>query len=113
MKSGKPRKTGRKEGKAMYARLTKLDFKPDRIEEGIELFRNSVVPAAKSQKGLVAIYLLTDIPKGKAAALTFWRTEQDCVANERNLYYQEQLAKFLDFYQSMPIREGYEVTIKA
>jgi hypothetical protein len=38
------------------------------------------------------------------------------VANERNLYYQEQLVKFMDFYQDItkfpPVREGYEVNVK-
>jgi heme-degrading monooxygenase HmoA len=96
----------------MYVRLTKLDIKPDKIEEATELYRKSVVPAAKSQKGFVSIYLLQDKPTGKGFALTFWKSEQDCLANERNLYYQEQLAKFIPFYQSQPIREGYEVVVK-
>jgi heme-degrading monooxygenase HmoA len=102
-----------KEGKAMYARLTKLDVKPDRIEDAIELYRKSVVPAAKSQKGFIAIYLLTDRPTGNGYSISFWKTEQDALANERNRFYQEQLVKFIDFYQSQPIREGgYEVTVK-
>ncbi len=97
----------------MYARLTKFDIKLDKVEEGIELYRKSVVPAAKSQKGFIAVYLLTDRPTGKGFALTFWKTEKDALANEHNRYYQEQLAKFLDFFQTMPIREGFEVTVKA
>jgi hypothetical protein len=46
-------------------------------------------------------------------AITFWKSEKDALANEHNRYYQEQLAKFLDFYQTPPFREGYEVTVKA
>lgn len=97
----------------MYARVTEINIKPERIEEGIELYRTSVVPAAKSQKGFVGVYLLTNRPTGQGLAITFWKTEKDCLANEHNRYYQEQLAKFLDFYSSPPIREGYEVTVKA
>jgi len=113
VRSGKPLKIGRKEGNAMYARLTKFDIKPEMVEEGIELYRKSVVPAAKAQKGFVAVYLLTDRPTGKGFALTFWKTEKDCLANEHNLYYQEQLVKFIPFFQTQPIREGYEVTVEA
>jgi heme-degrading monooxygenase HmoA len=102
-----------KEGEAMYARLTEFNIKPEKVEEGIELYRKSVVPAAKAQKGFAAVYLLTDRPTGKGMAITFWRTERDCLANEHNRYYQEQLAKFLDFFSSPPIRYGYEVTVKA
>jgi heme-degrading monooxygenase HmoA len=97
----------------MYARLTRLDIKLDKVDEAIELYRKSVVPAAKSQKGFVATYLLSDRSTGKGFALTFWKTEQDALANERNRYYQEQLVKFLDFYQSPPVRENYEVVVKA
>ena len=97
----------------MYARVTELNMKPDKVEEAIEIYRKSVVPAAKSQKGFVGLYLLSDRPTGNGMAITFWKTEKDALANEHNLYYQEQLAKFLDFYQSPPIREGYEVTVKA
>lgn len=97
----------------MYARLTQLNIKPDKVEEAIELYKKSVVPAAKAQKGFMAMYLLTDRPTGKGYSISFWKTEKDCLANEHNLFYQEQLAKFLDFYQSMPMREGFEVTVKA
>ena len=97
----------------MYARITEFNIKKEKVEEGIELYRNSVVPAARSQKGFVGLYLLTDRPTGKGKAITFWRTEKDCLANEHNRYYQEQLAKFLDFFATPPIREGYEVTVKA
>jgi len=97
----------------MYARITVLNMKPEKVEEAIEIYRKSVVPAAKSQKGFVELYLLSDIPTGKGMAITFWKSEKDALANEHNRYYQEQLAKFLDFYQTPPFREGYEVTVKA
>jgi len=97
----------------MYARVTHLPIKLERVEEAIELYRKSVVPAAKAQKGFVSLYLLTDRSTGNGMAISFWKTEKDCLANEHNRYYQEQLAKFLDFFSSPPIRDGYEVTVKA
>lgn len=97
----------------MYARVTEMNIKLERVEEGIELYKKSVVPAAKLQQGFVATYLLTDRPSGKGMAITFWKTEKDCLANEYNRYYQEQLAKFIDFFSSPPIRDGYEVTVNA
>jgi len=91
----------------MYARVTEMNIKLERVEEGIELYKKSVVPAAKLQQWFVATYLLTDRPSGKGMAITFWKTEKDCLANEYNRYYQEQLAKFIDFFSSPPIRDGY------
>src|SRR4030042_6224253 len=97
----------------MYARLTEMNVKPDKIDEAIEIYRESVVPAAKSQKGFIAAYLLTDRPTGKGISITIWKTEGDALANERNRYYQEQLVKFIEFFQSPPIREGYEISARA
>ena len=96
----------------MFARLTFMNIKPERIEEGISIYKKSVVPAAKSQKGFVAAYLLADRETGKILSITFWKSEQDALENERNRYYQEQIVKFLDMLQSGPIREGYQVAVE-
>jgi heme-degrading monooxygenase HmoA len=95
----------------MFARITVMHVYLDRIDEAIELYRKSVIPEAKKQKGFRAACLLLDRSTGKGNAITFWKSEQDAIANEKNLYYQEQLVKFLVFFSAPPIREGYEVQI--
>jgi hypothetical protein len=98
----------------MYARLTIFQIKEDRIDEGIKIYEASVVPEAKKQKGYQGAYLLMDQSTGNGISLTLWATEEDARANEENLYYQEQLVKFLNlfkFQNSPPIREGYEVIV--
>jgi heme-degrading monooxygenase HmoA len=97
----------------MYARLTTLNVRLEKIEEAIKIYKTSVVPAAKSQRGFIAAYLLTDRKAGHGISMTIWKTEEDALANEHNLYYQEQLVKFLEVLQAPPIREGYEISVKA
>jgi heme-degrading monooxygenase HmoA len=100
----------------MYARLTIFQIKEDRIDEGIKIYEASVVPEAKKQKGYQGAYLLVDRSTGNGISLTLWATEEDARANEENLYYQEQLVKFLNLFKfssSPPIREGYEVIVQA
>lgn len=97
----------------MFARLTILSFRTDKYEEGIRLFETSVVPAARAQEGFRAIYLLADREAGRCVALTLWDDEAAAVANEQNRYYQEQLVKFLPFFASPPIREGYDVVVES
>ncbi len=98
----------------MYARLTIFRFKIDRIDEGIKLYQESVIPAAKTQKGFSHAYLLSDRNTGDGISMTFWETQADALANEENRYYQEQLVKFFlpGFFESTPIREGYEVVLQ-
>ena len=80
----------------MYARLTIMQIKLDRIDEAIRLYKKSVVPAAKKQKGYMGASLLSDRASGKGLSITYWRNEKLALANEENLYYQEQLVKFLE-----------------
>ncbi|MCX6562480.1 MAG: hypothetical protein NTU60_02615 [Candidatus Aminicenantes bacterium] len=95
----------------MFARMTILQVKPERIDDGIKIYRTSVVPEAKKQKGFRGACLLADRASGKSISVTFWRNEKDAVANEESLYYQEQLVKFLSLLAGPMIREGYEVSV--
>ena len=97
----------------MFARLTIVQVKIDKMDETIKLFNDSVIPAAKSQKGFRGGYLLTDSKTGKGISMVFWDSEEDAVANEQSGYYQEQVGKFKDVFTAPPVREGYEVSIQA
>jgi len=98
----------------MFARLTIVQVKPDKIDETIKIYEESVVPAAKLQKGYRGVYLLTNPKKpGKGYSITLWDTEEDAIANEQSGYYQKQLAKFKDFFTAPPVQEGYEVSVQA
>ncbi len=95
----------------MFARLTISRISPDRIDEFIKLYKESALPAAREQKGYRGANLMVDHKTGNGVALSLWESEEDAVANEKNLYYQEQVVKFRTFYKKPPIREGYEVVI--
>ena len=96
----------------MYARITKIQIDVHKINEASDLFKKSVVPAFKAQKGYRGIFFMADQKKGECLCLSLWDTEEDLVANEKSLSYQEQLIKFLDLFTGDPIREGYEVVFQ-
>ena len=96
----------------MYARITKFRIKIEKIETGIRLYNESVVPSAKAQKGFCRLSLLVNRETGEGTSITFWDNEKDARENEENRYYQNQLIKFLNFLEEPTyIREGYDVTI--
>jgi len=101
------------QGGTMFVRMTTLTFRVDRADEGIRIFDESVVPAARAQKGFRGAYLLADRQAGRCVALTFWDDEAAAKANEENLYYQEQLVKFMPLFTSPPVREGYDVVVES
>jgi len=96
----------------MFARLTIVQMKEDKVGEAINIYKDNVVPAAKSQKGYKGAYLLTDRDTGKGMSITIWDTEEDAAANEQSGHYQEQVGKFKDIFGAPPVREGYEVSVK-
>ena len=101
-----------KDGTPAFARVTITQSKVENFDEMVKLYSESVVPAAKSQKGYLGILLLTNRETGKSISVAIWENEEDAIANEKSGYYQEQVAKFKDFFTAPPVREGYEVSVK-
>ncbi|MBN2199362.1 MAG: antibiotic biosynthesis monooxygenase [Candidatus Aminicenantes bacterium] len=95
----------------MYARVTNIHIKTDKVQEAISLYENSVLPAAESQAGFQGALLLTDAPTGHGLTITFWNSKNEALANEQNLYYQNQLVKFMPYFTDPPTREGFEVSL--
>jgi heme-degrading monooxygenase HmoA len=98
--------------KPAFARVTITQSKMESLDEMVKLYSESVVPAAKSQKGYLGILLLTNRETGKSISITIWESEEDAIANEKSGYYQEQVDKFKDYFTAPPVREGYEVSVK-
>jgi len=97
----------------MYARVTMLSAKKGKAAEAVRIYETSILPSAKAQKGYRGSYVLVDWEGDKGIAVTFWESEKDALANEENLYYQEQLVKLMNLFAGPPIREGYDVAVEA
>ncbi len=97
----------------MYARVTIVKIQPGKTDEATRIYRDSVVPAAKQQKGFKGIYMLTDRKTGKGISIALWQTEADMTASESSGYFQQQLAKFKDLFVAPPVSEHYEVSVQA
>ena len=97
----------------MDARVTTVQMKPGNTQEAIKIYRESVVPAAKAQKGFKGVLLLTDSNTGKGISITLWEKEADMKAGETSGYYQEQIGKFAKVFGAPPVREVYQVSVQA
>ncbi len=97
----------------MFARFTIVQVDADKVDEVIKLYEDSVVPAAKSQKGYRGAYLFTDRKTGKGYSISLWDSEEDALANEQSGYYKGQVGKFAEHFTAPPVQEGYEVSVQA
>ena len=98
----------------MVARATMAEIDPVRmgIDEAVELFRESVIPALQDQPGYQGVYVLVS-PDGQTLVLTFWETEEDAdagLAGSRS-FYTQQVEKFMTLYRASPGRETYRVVV--
>lgn len=97
----------------MFARIMSVQVAPGKAEEAIAIFRDSVIPAAKKQKGFIKLMLMTNRVAGRGVIVGLWETEADLKANEASGYLQEQTAKFAGLFAAPPVREEYEVSVQS
>ena len=95
----------------MYARVTTFHLKIDKREEAIEIYKNSIVPEAKKQKGYRGAYFLINKNAGKFVSTTIWEDRDAAVANQKTGYYQRQIDKFKEIQVVVPEFEGFEVPV--
>ena len=93
----------------MFARVVSIQFKTYTLNEAIELYKASNIPAAKSQKGFRSVYLLTNRETGKGVSIAFWDSKEDIIASEESGWWQGQVSKFKDYLLAPVEREIYEI----
>ena len=94
----------------MFARTGASQMKPGKMDEAIALYRDSVLPTLRSQKGFKGLYWLTQRNTDKYTVITLWETEADMKATETSGLLQEVIAKFGSFVTAPPAIEHYEVS---
>ena len=98
----------------MYARIVTAQVSPEKVSEGIKIWKDSVVPAIKAQKGFNSGRMFVDRKTGKVITVGLWETEADMQATgESSAFLQEQLAKFASIFTAPPVVEHYEVAVEA
>ncbi len=92
------------------ARLTVLPTRPGSEAEIVKLYKESVVPAARTQSGFASTYL-AQTADGKAIALTLFDSQENLKKSEDVGYYQEQIAKFKPHLTGAPSKKIFDVAV--
>ena len=94
----------------MHARVVLGTVKRNKYDEAIKIYRESVKPAAKEQKGFIRMNLLTDPDTNKFISITIWETKNDMIAGESSGYLQKQINKIADLFLGPPIIQHYVIS---
>src|SRR5437588_2281021 len=68
----------------MYCRVTEVQGKPDKVDEGIAHYEQKTYPALKQQKGFAGATLVGSRQSGKALSVTYWEDEQALKDSDSN-----------------------------
>ena len=94
----------------MHVRAATVQLLPGKTQEAIALYNDSVIPAARAQKGFRGAYLMTDASRNKGLSISLWESEADMLAGESSGYYQEQIGKFGSILAEPATMEHYELS---
>jgi heme-degrading monooxygenase HmoA len=96
----------------MHARVTFATAQLAKVDQATKIMRDSILPAAKKQKGFKGLIYLINPKTGKGMSIVLWNTEDDMTAGESSGFYQEQVAKAMPLLSEPPTMEHYEVSVK-
>lgn len=97
----------------MYARVTNTPISPYRLDEAIQLARETTMPAASKQAGFKGYLMLVDKSNGMAITITFWQDETDReLTSPDSAYYKDSICKLVPMLTAAPVVEDYEVVLQ-
>lgn len=97
----------------MHARLTTSQYQLDKVDEALQIYRESILPELRQQPGFKGVMGLVNRSQGKAISLTLWESEADALASGAgSAYMQAALAKFGSLLVAAPVIEMYEVGLQ-
>jgi heme-degrading monooxygenase HmoA len=96
----------------MFARTTRLQLQPGKMDEFKRVFRGFIAPALQSQPGFRSIILLTDDASNKVLGMTQWATEADLIAIQTSGVNNELLGALRPLVAEPPVQESYAVNLQ-
>lgn len=93
----------------MYARSTTLRGDPKRVDEGIALVRDEIMPAVQEMDGCVGLSLLVDRATGTSIVTSAWDSEEAMRATEKKV--QPLRKRGADLLSARPEVRTWEIAV--
>lgn len=91
----------------LYARVNETRWNPERVDEGIRLTEETIIPAYQRHPGFRGYFLLTD-PTGEGAmAITMWDSEENMESSAAIA--KAMIGELRGILQAPPETRHYEV----
>jgi heme-degrading monooxygenase HmoA len=94
----------------MWVRLTSFTPQPDRVDDLRKTFRENLMPAIKSQHGIIDAFLLEPADgQGEFISLTIWKDRESADAYDSGGTYGKLVNHVSQLFTGAPTLRSYEV----
>ena len=91
----------------MFCRVTHVQAPEGRVEEGLKLWYDNVLPVTKAREGFKGALSLVDRESGKALSITFWDGEEARLASTEAEYHKRAIERFGVFFENAHEPENF------
>ena len=91
----------------MFARISTFTGSLQDLDQGITLARERVVPTLEKHQGFKGLMLIVDRAAEVASAITFWKSEEDLAASQKDA--QQLTAMAAQAFEVQAEVRNYEV----
>jgi heme-degrading monooxygenase HmoA len=93
----------------MYIGSIHYSFQKDRMDEGMWIWKEYVLPEAQKQAGFKGADLFLDETTGEAFDIGFWETEEDARKYEESGMFELVAERMRPMFSKPPSRRQYKV----
>ncbi len=92
--------------------MSYAQIQPDKIDEFIGFYRDSLLPVAEKELGYSGALVLTDQNTYKSVVITLWKADADMRASESFGDLQMQRSRLVGLISGSRVVEYYEVNLQ-
>jgi hypothetical protein len=77
----------------MYENATTLKFRTGKLNDGLSILRDVILPVLLDQPGMIHIGLVPNVLQEKVSVVSLWATREDALALEQNCAFLRAVRK--------------------
>ncbi len=93
----------------MFCRVTHVQAPEGRVQEGLKLWYDNILPVTKAREGFSGALSLVDTATGKALSITFWEGEESLIASTEAEYHKKAVERFGEFFENAHQPENFQL----
>lgn len=95
----------------MFCRVTHVQAPEGKVDDGLKLWYENVLPVTKAREGFQGALSLVDRESGKALSITFWEGEAEMLASTEAEYHKQAVKRFGEFFENAHEPENFALNL--